>query len=184
MLVLLGVGLVLIATLIVPHGRNGLVRLSRIKWQGGWYAIGAAAIQLGSIATQTYHVVVVGVTVLLIGRFCWMNRHRRGVALIALGIGLNSLAMSANGGTMPVDPQALQRLAPASDPARVTFRLSKGEVADASDPLLWLGDRWTLPGPLAPVALWSIGDAWLLAGVAVVLWTALQQEKDHDIRHL
>jgi hypothetical protein len=180
MIVLLGVGLALITLLIAPHGQRGLLRLSQIRFAGGWYVASAAALQLASIATHTYHLVVVAITLLLVARFCWLNRERPGILLIALGVALNSLAMSANGGTMPVDPQALQQIAPHRDPSTVAFQWSKGEVAAASHPLLWLGDRWFLPGPLAPLALWSIGDACLLAGVGVLLWTAMRQEIGDD----
>jgi hypothetical protein len=96
------------------------------------------------------------------------------MAVVAVGLGLNLLVMLTNGGAMPVNPTALhaaQRYDLALGDA-LPFNKSR-VLADQDAPLAWLGDRLVLPGPLAPIAVWSLGDVVLLAGVGRLLWQAM-----------
>jgi hypothetical protein len=101
----------------------------------------------------------------LIGVFLWMNRAVTGLAILAIGWGLNSLVISVNGGTMPGDPELAERG-------------SRG-VVDASQfvnsrpleapRLAWLGDNFALPSDWPLNNVFSIGDVFIAAGAFVVL---------------
>jgi hypothetical protein len=111
---------------------------------------------------------------LLLG-FCWLNRTISGFWLVTLGISLNMLVMFANSGHMPISPAAFQRMSGLDVPSGTLLLFSKDRVLeDAAAMLPWLGDRLLLPGPLAGVAVWSVGDLLLLTGTGQLLWVTMK----------
>lgn len=87
-----------------------------------------------------------------------------GARLIAAGIALNSIVVTANGGAMPV----------ASDSVAAAGRNIPLDrlhlIADADTPLSWLGD-------IFPVSLlrsvYSIGDVILAGGVVILIFKTM-----------
>ena len=106
--------------------------------------------------SNAIHFVTYGLTVWFIA----LNRHVPGAALIATGTGMNLLAISANGGTMPANMTAWQRAGLREIPPDV-FENSSA----LSHPRLgFLGDIFYVPDgwPLANV--FSIGDVLIVVG--------------------
>jgi hypothetical protein len=52
---------------------------------------------------------IIGSQVLLLV-FCWLNRHIPGIAILAAGLTVNLLVITANGGFMPISPETARRL--------------------------------------------------------------------------
>jgi hypothetical protein len=168
----------LLAALTCLFGLRGLARLKDLHLRGGWLALGACAAQLaGALLDQ--RLAFLALSALLLAAFCALNWRQAGLPLAAAGLALNMLVMGANGGAMPLDPQAWSAmgradLAPGEYLAGNKSRLLPDEEAA----LPWLGDRLLLPGPLRGVAAWSLGDALLLAGVGWMLWATMKGTHD------
>ena len=99
----------------------------------------------------------------LLGAFAWVNRRIPGVPLIMLGGLLNVIAITANGGVMPLDPALVVH---ASQEGGQGF-VNSGVVADPR--LLFLGDIFATPRDWPMANVYSIGDFAILAGVTVLL---------------
>ncbi len=163
-------------------GLNGLLRLATLQLRGGILALLACLAQIVGMVTQQQQLMCLLVSAVLLARFCWFNRRQAGLVLAAVGITLNMTVMVLNGGTMPVSSAVVQQvLGTEAETARL-IPLSKGTIVDDSAaPLHWLGDRLLLPGPLARIAAWSLGDVFLLAGVWWLLWQTMKGQ--HNDRH-
>ncbi|MBC8163139.1 MAG: DUF5317 domain-containing protein [Roseiflexaceae bacterium] len=159
----------ILAALTVCYGRQGLLRLALLDLRGG-------ALIAVAVVAQALHVVLIGgefvllaLTAACLGLCLWQNRQRPGMALIALGIGLNMLVMGANGGVMPLEPTVLAQTTGTAVNADSLVRYSKDKIIpDDMARFAVLGDRIALPGPLAQIAIWSLGDLILLSGIAVL----------------
>jgi len=107
--------------------------------------------------------------IVLIG-FVTLNLRRIGISIIGIGLLLNFIAISANGGLMPVTPETLAR---GDFPDDVTIGQwvpgSKDVLLEREDVRLWaLGDRYVLDSGPATLA-YSVGDAFILGGLLVFL---------------
>lgn len=166
---------VLLLVLTIRFGRAGLVRLTTLRLRYGWLAILACLAQSVSLLTQQHRLEWLIVTAGLLAAFCWSNRRQPGLLLVAIGIFLNFLVMGINGGTMPVNRAALEHKSQMHIPSGSEPLFTKARVLDDdSARLAWLGDRFLLPGPLSRLAVWSIGDGFLIAGVARLLWSTMK----------
>jgi hypothetical protein len=100
----------------------------------------------------------------------WRNRAHPGMAVIALGLLLNLVAVSVNGG-MPV-----MGAAAAAAGLRGQLVLPIGDfvhvVGTAATRLPWLGDIVPLPGPSWARFVPSAGDLLLYSGVVTFLGAA------------
>ncbi len=96
------------------------------------------------------------------------NARIPGVALIAVGAGLNLLAIAANGGWMPADPQALESVG----------GLTPGYTNSilVSDPALRpLTDLFALPSWLPLANVFSVGDVLIGVGVGATIAVAMRR---------
>lgn len=106
--------------------------------------------------------------------FVWFNRRQPGFWLLGLGLTLNLLVISLNGGLMPISPETVTKLLPnaAPDTWEIGSRLgrSKDIVLPVAETRLWLlSDRFllTLPNRVA----FSLGDVLVAAGALWLLWS-------------
>ena len=113
----------------------------------------------------------------LIG-FLLLNRHLPGSRLLLAGAALNAIVMLANGGLMPVTPQALERsghsgyiVAQGGDQF---VRRSKDIVLEKEDTRLWfLSDVMGIPAPLPFSSNFSPGDLLIGLGAAWLTYRGL-----------
>jgi hypothetical protein len=116
---------------------------------------------------HTIHTTLHLASYFLLGAFAIVNRRIIGVPIIALGGLLNFIAISANGGIMPADPDAIASLARA---------LPEGEFANSqvleNPRFLFLGDVFATPASWPLHNVFSIGDGILLVGVFVLVHVA------------
>jgi hypothetical protein len=105
----------------------------------------------------------------------WANRNLRGVKLIGLGLILNLAVMIANGGWMPVTPEAVVKvgyagLAPSLETGMRLYS-SKNIILPAEQTRLqFLSDIFVLPRPFPVPSVFSPGDVVVALGV----WTLIQ----------
>jgi hypothetical protein len=169
----------LLLVCIVRFGRAGLEHLATLHLRGAALAFAAVLLQVAAARAQAYRLELLLLSAAPLATFCWMNRRRRGVVLIALGISLNMLVMALNGGAMPISPATLER--------QTGLRIAPGAflpktkdvvLPEEATILALLSDRLLLPGPLAPLAAWSAGDVLLIAGVGRLLWQTMKGAHD------
>lgn len=171
-------GLLLLA-LTCSFGRAGIARLARLQFRSGTLVLLALVAQLISVSTHQFRLELLLVSTVLMGIFCWRNAHHAGITLAAAGIILNMAVMALNGGTMPLNPQALEQMSGVQIEAGTAMHGSKNVVMHDEQAILpWLGDRLLLPGPLGRLAAWSIGDVFLLIGVGWLLWKTMKGPRD------
>jgi len=162
----LGVGILL-------GGRLGA--LAELRLRAWWLFVAALAVQLiafpfaflpwrvdPAVATAlwlvSYGLLVVGVV---------LNRRITGVLLVALGMGANVVAIVANGGTMPVLPQAMRT-------AGADYVTRANSTATAEPRLSWLVDRWAAPDWVPLANVFSVGDVVVAVGAFVLVLAAMR----------
>jgi hypothetical protein len=162
-------GLVFIACVLsVPLARGRLSALGDLQLRHGWLALAGIGVQILiiSVIPGASEAVSEGVHMLsyfLLGAFAWFNRRIPGVPVILLGGVLNFIAIAANGGVMPADPDIAVKMA-----GEGGFQNSGG-MGDAH--LLFLGDIFATPSwlPFGLYNVYSVGDAVIVLGVLILL---------------
>jgi Family of unknown function (DUF5317) len=163
-------GLVFIACLIsVPLFRGRLTALADLELRHTWLALAGIGLQVLIIsviqdAPAGFHEAVHVASYLLLGAFAWLNRRIPGVPVIVLGGLLNLVAIVANGGVMPADPDLALHAAGGEG------FVNSGAVEDPR--LLFLGDILATPDWLPLYNVYSVGDVVIVLGVLVLLHRA------------
>jgi len=96
---------------------------------------------------------------------------------MGIGLALNLLVITLNGGLMPIDPETVMQLAPGA-PAngwQIGQRLGTTKdivLPDAATHLCWLADRFTLSVPMPHPwrVVFSLGDVLIAIGAFSLLW--------------
>jgi hypothetical protein len=156
----------------VPLARGRLTALADLQLRRPSLVLAAIVLQILVISVlptgdHTIHTTLHIGSYFLLGAFAFSNRHITGVPIIAFGGLLNFIAITANGGVMPADPDAIASLA---------RTLPEGEFANSQvlpgAKLQFLGDIFATPASLPLHNVFSIGDGILLAGVFVLAHVA------------
>ena len=161
-------GLVFLACLVtVPLARGRLTALADINLQRPWLALAGIGVQIliieviphgGAGVHEAVHLASYG----LLGAFAWSNRRIPGVPLIILGGLLNFIAISANGGIMPADPELARHMADGAEGF-----VNAGALEHPR--LLFLGDVFATPSSWPLYNVYSAGDMVIVLGVFVLL---------------
>jgi hypothetical protein len=100
------------------------------------------------------------------------NLSRPGLAIIAVGACLNLIAVLANGGAMPSDPEAWRAL---NGVAALPVTHFSNSVLMGPDTLVpFLGDIFVWPRPLPLANVFSIGDVIIAVGAVLFLVEAMR----------
>jgi hypothetical protein len=177
--------LALAFTLLVAFLRGGSLRnLADFHLEWGWLAGLALALQIGAIYWATgnsYLYLQRGILVasgLLLLPVVWRNRRSPGLALIGLGLALNLVVMTANGGFMPITPETVARI----EHQHLIVHLdglqrmsgSKGIVLSKEETALWaLSDIFIIPPPFPVASAFSLGDVLVAVGAFIFLQRAM-----------
>ena len=160
-------GVVFIACVLsVPLARGRLSALGDLKLRRGWLALAGIGVQILIISvfpnvpgavSEAVHMF----SYALLGAFAWSNRRIPGVPIVIAGGLMNFVAIAANGGVMPADPEIAVKMV-----GEGGFQNSGG----MEDPhLLFLGDIFATPEWFPLYNVYSVGDAVIVLGVLVLL---------------
>lgn len=108
----------------------------------------------------------------------WANRHLPGVKLIGLGLLLNLIVMVANGGWMPVTPEAVVKvghtsLVPSLEPGTRVYSSKNIILTAEQTKLRFLADVFVLAKPFPIPTIFSIGDVFVAVGVFLLIQGAM-----------
>lgn len=106
----------------------------------------------------------------LLGIVILLNRQLPGMWAVLGGTALNAITMAANGGYMPITPEALARIGYGDSlhlvPQGTVVLGSKDVLLSPGQGRLWfLGDMLVIPEPCPRPTAMSIGDVLLAVGV-------------------
>jgi hypothetical protein len=129
----------------------------QIPFTAKWFSSSWAAVVL--VASQL---------VLLV--FIWFNRDKAGIKILGLGLALNLLVITLNGGLMPIAPETVLALYPEIPLSawQIGSRpgMSKNILLPAGDTrLAWLSDSILLPEWFPWTRALSPGDLFIVLGV-------------------
>ncbi len=118
--------------------------------------------------------------------FCWFNRHIPGIGLLAIGLLLNFLVITANGGFMPISPQTASHLIPATlvQTLKIGERFGYGKdilLLPENTRLVWFSDRFVTPAWLIQPVAFSLGDILVSLGVFWLLVSQGKSLKDYRL---
>jgi hypothetical protein len=162
-----GFALLALSVLLRP-GRLAAITTLRFRWSGAVVAAIAIQVVVFSVIPAdlppapgaALHFASYALAV----AFLVVNRRVPGLGLVGVGGLCNLVAIGANGGVMPASRAAM---------ASAGIHPAAGEVANsaalAHPRLLLLGDVFALPHGLPFANVFSVGDALLLVGAAVML---------------
>lgn len=163
MLILVAMVLALAA---VPLAGGRLAALGEVRLVGVRLLALALALQVLVISVvpgwprpllEAVHVATYG----LAGVFAWRNRRVPGIAIVALGGGLNGITIVLNGGVLPASAGALRRAGIAHSPDEF---INAGVLPHPRLP--WLGDVFAVPASWPLANAFSVGDLLILLGIA------------------
>ncbi|MFQ6057799.1 MAG: DUF5317 domain-containing protein [Anaerolineae bacterium] len=176
-----------ILALMIGLARGGSLRqVADLPLHWGWVALLAFALQVflvyspletqGRLLSPWAGILVL--SYLLLFAVVWSNRSLSGVAIIGLGLALNLAVIVANGGFMPVTPEALKRagqadLAPSLESGTLVSS-TKDIILTREETKLWiLSDVFVLPTPLPVASTFSPGDVLIAVGAFMLLQAAM-----------
>jgi hypothetical protein len=158
-----------------------------LRWS--WLGVAALLVQIWAVyfaGTQATpglaRRVLIPSTFVLLLLFALRNWHLWGVRVMAVGFLLNLLAISSNGGLMPVSPEevASVSLLDRIDNVHLGEPVpgSKGILMAPRDARLWfLSDIIVFP-PRSPVArVYSVGDLLVLGGVVIACAEVIRRKR-------
>ena len=105
----------------------------------------------------------------LLVAFSWANRRHIGVAIIGIGLLLNTVVITANGGRMPVNPVRLaeQGSLQAMAAAEERGSWSSWAIAGQHTNVAFLGDQLLIPLPTGGTVILSVGDLAIAIGIVL-----------------
>jgi len=121
-----------------------------------------AADRVGDLGPQLYVASTVAVLIALLA-----NLRLPGLWILALGAGMNLVAITANGGWMPSAPDAWMALNGVAEIPTHAYTNSAMITAATAFPAL--GDIFVFPRPLPFANVFSLGDTFIAAGAIVFL---------------
>jgi hypothetical protein len=167
----------LAAGLVAGYALGGRLRnIDRLRIRLPWLAIVALGLQLvafspargslGDAGVGVVHFVSYGLLVW----FVIVNRQRTGIVVAGAGLLMNLLAIALNGGYMPASRHALEV-------AGVQFAgatANNSTVMHGGTRLWFLGDVFAVPDGTILANVFSVGDVLIIAGVAILIVTAMR----------
>ena len=178
---------VLAFALVVGLLRGGkLSQMVDLPLKLGWLALLAFAIQVyltrfpadrgGGLFSLRAGVLILSYVLLFV--VVWKNRRITGLWIIGLGLLLNFLVMVANGGFMPITPEALTQAGYASLASSlesgVRVGRSKNILLAREETRLWvLSDTFVLPRSFPLSRVFSPGDIVIAIGAFILVQSGM-----------
>ena len=108
--------------------------------------------------------------------FAWLNRKAPGFWLLGIGLVLNFLVITLNGGLMPISPEIVSKYLPNAPAGTWAIGERLGATKDivlniSETRFWWLSDRFTLPNWINYAVAFSFGDILIWIGAFWLLWS-------------
>jgi hypothetical protein len=175
--------LVMALSILLALVRGGkFAHLAHVSFHYGWLAVLAFAMQIMVIyfpearmgTLHPWNAFLIPVSYSLLFLVAALNRGLPGVPFVAVGLALNIVVMSLNGGLMPVTFESLRKAGlehmalGTANGARVMA--SKDIILSREATRLWfLSDVLVLGEPFPLPTVFSLGDVFLMLGACVLL---------------
>ena len=183
-----------LAACLARHKSRAFRWIAAIPLRSAWLALLALAIQLpllrapaGSVQGFRPQQALLLLSYLLLLLCVWRNRRLGAILIVGVGVACNLTVILANQGFMPISPQTLVRINPATSvqqwPEGTHYGHSKDIILVQEDTLLWpLSDALAIPPPFPWPTAFSAGDLILAAGIVALLaipeWTCERRIRD------
>jgi MFS family permease len=159
----------LLSLLTVPLLRGKVVALADLEFNRVWAVVAAVLTQslvLGLFpeGDPAFHASLHLFSYVLLGWFVFANLHIPSLWVVALGGGLNALAIAANQGQMPAHPGAIAHAGLVEETGKFS-----NSVTLAEPKLQFLGDIFATPPDLPISNVFSIGDILLVVGACLLM---------------
>jgi Family of unknown function (DUF5317) len=162
------VAVVLLSALAVPLLGGHLSKLADVSVRLAWTLLLALALQVLAInapgVPQGMRPWIQLASYPVAAVFVVANRRLPGMVLIGVGVLLNVIAISANGGVMPASAAALDQ---AGLPRRTSSYANSALVEHPR--VAFLGDVFAIPEPLPLHNVFSVGDVAIAIGAAIAI---------------
>jgi hypothetical protein len=173
--------LVGLAASLLRHRKRTLSRIAAIPLRSAWLLLLALALQLPLLREATASIqdlrvqqalFLLSYPLLLV--FVWRSRRLGAILIVGLGIACNLAVVVANGGWMPITPEALTRINPGSVAEQWStgthYSYSKDIILAREDTRLGaLSDALIAPPPFPWPTAFSVGDLVVALGVVFLL---------------
>ena len=182
---------VLVALIIGIVTGGSLSRLGRLPLRLLWLPILGFGLQIYMIywpsatapALLSLHTGVLVASYLLLLWFIWINRRTIGVLVMGVGLLMNLTVMLANGGYMPITPEAVRSVGHeyelSSWEAGSRLRNTKDVLLPREQSSLWfLSDLFVVRRPFPIPSVFSPGDAVLTLGASLLILVGMHRDTD------
>lgn len=176
--------LIVLAVIVLALMRGGSLRhLASLQLRMPALAIIGFAVQAGvyiffrgAAPLQAVAPVLFVGSLLMIVVWCGINYRLPGMLVVMVGVLMNTAAIAANGGFMPVWADASRYAGYLGPEPLPTPEYDRRWMTtdDPSVPLLALGDVLAMPSWMPLASVWSIGDVFLVVGICVLCWRTIQ----------
>lgn len=181
-------------SLILAKLRNGkLSNIEKLEFNKFYFILIAGFLQLSlsllqkvnplwaSFILNDYFTYLHGLSYLLIFIAIIMNIKRHSMKLFIIGVVLNFLVISFNGGKMPVSITGIKGInSPTIELPNREFDIKHIAVTPDTK-LVYLADIILIPRPYPLPKILSIGDVFLILGLFVFIQEILVLEKDKEL---
>lgn len=173
------VAVAIVITVAIPLCGGRYSALADLRIRGAWLVAAALGIQILIISVIELDSEAVArglhlVTYAMIGVCIWLNRTLPFMWVVGLGWASNVMVIAANGGVMPTSGAAADLL------GREPADGFENSAVLENPRLAFLGDALVTPGWLPLQNAFSIGDALLVVGLALVVWSASRAPVSDD----
>jgi hypothetical protein len=160
-----------------------LTRLAEFRLRSIWlfylgFALQVVAFPFTFLPWQTGDTTA---TALWVASYCVLvaaairNRRIAGVLVVAVGMCSNLVAVLANGGHMPVRPEAMIA-------AGENYTVQANSAALEQPHLPWLIDRWAAPDWVPMANVYSVGDVIIALGAMTIVLVAMGVSAPRPLR--
>lgn len=166
----------LLTALILSLLTGGRIRrLAQVEFKHGYLVLVALGIQVlifsswgeGWAESSVWKSLLYLFSLLLLMVVFWLNRRVPGIALLGVGLLLNSAAIVANEGRMPAALEAIVTAGIADSRAEFeSMRRVGSTLMNENTPLWFLGDIFAVPRQVPLANVFSVGDVLVGLGGA------------------
>lgn len=187
MILLLAIVIGLAATYLRARLKHRQIKLRKLRWEWLVFAMALPQVLVFQVPAVPRwipesvipYIQIISMLGLLV--FTAANLNLPGFWALGIGLGSNFLAISSNGGWMPISLETVLRMYPTIEASHWSigsrFGLSKDRILSIGDTnLVWLSDCFTFPQWIPYKVAFSLGDIFISIGAFLLLWSLSRKE--------